>query len=277
MTTVRPWRSGSDAAPPAVPRPPGRMAVWRARRPLKRWRYVGVYTPDVLLCAGRVAIGGAPQCFWAVWDRRARVLRERTLFLPARVTVDGAVRFAGRGVRCDLVLDPGGDVVEVVSPHGRSYIWTRKQPARVHGTVEVDGRVLAVDGPALIDESAGYHARVTAWSWSAGAGTAADGRAVVWNLVAGVHDDPRASEQTLWLDGRASEPGPVRFEGLDAVVGAAGERLAFRAEAERARHDRLVLLDSAYRQPFGQFDGTLPGGVELAEAVGVMERHDVRW
>jgi len=39
----------------------------------------------------------------------------------------------------------------------------------------------------------------------------------------------------------------------------------------------LVVLRSAYRQPFGTFAGTLPGGMELAEGYGVMEDHDVWW
>ena len=56
-----------------------------------------------------------------------------------------------------------------------------------------------------------------------------------------------------------------------------GGELHFRAEAERARRDDLKLFVSDYRQPFGTFSGTLPGGVELAEGYGVMEWHDVRW
>lgn len=275
--TTLPWRSGGGGPRPALPLPPDRMPLLRDRRPRKAWRYVGVYTPEVLLCAGSVSLGGVPQGFYAVWDRERRILRERTLFLPGRVTVADGVRFTGRGVRCSLWIEPGGDAVEVVSPHGGSYIWTRKQGARARGTVELDGRVLAVDGPALIDDSAGYHARVTAWSWSAGAGTDAEGRTVLWNLVSGVHDAPHAGEGTVWVDGAARPTPPVRFDGLDAVRGPAGEVLSFAGEAERVRHDRLVVLDSAYRQPFGAFSGTLPGGVVLAEGSGVMERHDVRW
>jgi hypothetical protein len=30
-------------------------------------------------------------------------------------------------------------------------------------------------------------------------------------------------------------------------------------------------------QPFGAFSGELPGGIELAGARGVMERHFARW
>ncbi len=39
----------------------------------------------------------------------------------------------------------------------------------------------------------------------------------------------------------------------------------------------MLLLRSSYRQPFGTFPGTLPGGITLREAYGVMERHEAVW
>jgi hypothetical protein len=66
-------------------------------------------------------------------------------------------------------------------------------------------------------------------------------------------------------------------EDLGAVTGDDGAVLTFASEAERARSDNLLVLASDYRQPFGRFGGTLPGGVELASGVGVMERHEARW
>jgi hypothetical protein len=254
------------------------MALVRGRRPLKRWRYVGVFGSDAILCAGIVRVAGVPQCFWAVWDRAAGELRERTRMRLGTVALpDGAVRVRDRasGVAIDLALQAAGEPVEVTSPHGASYIWTRKQPATARGTVALGGRSIEIDAPALVDDSAGYHARETAWDWCAGAGRAADGRAVAWNLVSGVHDAPAHSERTVWVDGGAHAVGPVAFSpGLDAV----GD-LRFAAEAERARHDRVLLglLESEYRQPFGTFSGTLPGGVALAAGYGVMERHRARW
>jgi hypothetical protein len=181
-------------------------------------------------------------------------------------------------VRVDLAFDPGAPV-EVVSPHGAEYVWTRKQGGvRARGVVRLGGHERRIDARAVVDESAGYHARETAWAWSAGVGESADGRPVAWNLVDGIHDDPEVSERTVWLDGEPHEPGPVRFApGLDAIDGPDGEALRFEHQAERRRDDNLLVVRSAYRQPFGRFSGTLPGGVALAEGWGVMERHDVRW
>ena len=267
-----PYRGDGSDRPAGLVLPPGPMPRRQGWRPLKRWRYVGVYGPELMLCAGTVQVAGLPQSFWAVWDRTQ--LWERTTLRSGRVELpDGVARVADRDVAIDLVLEPDGDPVEVVSRHGASYIWTRKRPLRATGLVTLEGRTLAVDAPGLLDDSAGYHARHTAWQWSAGAGLAVGGERVVWNLVAGVHDAPAHSERTVWVDGAATEVGPVAFsEGLDGV----GD-LRFSPEAERVRRDDLLIVASDYRQPFGTFSGTLPDGTELARGYGVMERHQARW
>jgi hypothetical protein len=252
----------------------------RDGRPLKRWRYVGVYGPELSLCVGDVRIGPGRQRFWALWDPAAGRLRERTRFARLwRVRVEEhAVRVADDGVLIDLALGEG-EGVEIVSAHGASYIWTRKQAGvAVRGRVVVDGAERAIEGRALIDDSAGYHARHTAWRWCAGLGSATDGRALAWNLVAGVHDAPTGSERTVWVDGEPAEVGPVDFApDLSGVGFAEGGGLAFHPEAVRRRRDDLLLVRSSYEQPFGSFTGSLPGGVELAQGHGVMERHEAWW
>jgi Domain of unknown function (DUF2804), C-terminal len=212
-----------------------------------------------------------------VWDRERGRLSERTGFGRGRVVLDHR-RVHVPGV-AELVLEATGEAVEVVSRHGAQYIWTRKQPVRAHGSLIAAGRTIAVDAAALVDDSAGYHARETSWDWCAGVGAAVDGTPLAWNLVTGVHDAPRRSERTVWAGGAAREVGPVRFAAdLSAIAFAEdGAALAFHAEAQRARRDDLKLLVSDYRQPFGTFSGELPGGLALAEGFGVMERHAVRW
>jgi uncharacterized protein DUF2804 len=258
--------------PTGLPVPPARMALIRDRRPLKRWRYLGLYGEDLMLCAADVRIAGLPQAFWATWDRRD--LREKTVFRPGGVTLgDGAASFGG-GRGAVLQLEPDGDAMAVTSRHGDSYIWTRKQPVRAQGTVA--GRRVALRG--LIDDSAGYHARRTEWRWCAGVGEADDGTALAFNIVAGVHDAPVGSERTLWVDGAARELPPATFaDDLSAVSFPDGAVLAFSEETRRVRSDDFKIMASDYVQPFGTFSGTLPEGVRVARGWGVMERHDVRW
>ena len=262
---TRPWR-GPGPGRPELPLPPERMPAWRGGRPLKRWTWVGAFGADVMLCAAIARIGPATSAWWAVWDRRAGRLTERSARSARGIEVSAErVRVAG-------VLDlevAGGRAIEVVSPHGRQYAWTRK-----HGGVRVRGTAggVPIDAPGLVDESAGYHARRTAWRWSAGAGVAESGEPVTWNLVAGLHDAPEASERTVWIGTEPHEVGPVEFDGLDGVAG-----LRFTAEATRARRENLLLVRSDYVQPFGTFAGELPGAGPLREGFGVMERHDVSW
>jgi hypothetical protein len=256
------------------------MPLLRGGRPLKRWCYAGIYDEALTLCAASIRVGPLSQAWWALWDPRAGNLRERTLFLrPGRVEAERQrLRIRDGDFAADVVFDEGPPV-EVVSHHGDEYIWTRKEGGvRARGVVRVGGEERRIDARAIVDESAGYHARVTKWAWSAGVGTAADGRPVAWNLVEGVHDDPAASENTVWSDGAAREVGVVRFaDDLLVLTGDDGSVLRFELQAERAHDDHLLLLSSTYRQPFGRFSGTLPGGIELADGHGVMERHEAHW
>jgi Protein of unknown function (DUF2804) len=246
--------------------PPRRMALVQAGRPLKRWRYVGVYRPDVMLCVGDARVAGIPERWWAV------ALPDGSLFEGGRGVQVERGRARVRGV-LDLALSrPPG--VEVVSPHGRSYVWTRKlAPVHVRGTVTVAGHTFELDGDdGFVDESAGYHSRHTAWRWSAGIGRAEDGRAVAWNLVDGVHDG-FASERTVWIDG---EPEEVPAQNFADDLSRVGD-MRFREWSVRESNRNLLVMRNRYRQPFGEFTGTLPGGLPLAEGYGVMEEHDVLW
>jgi hypothetical protein len=248
---------GSDVRLLDLPLPPDRMPLVRDRRPLKRWRYVAVYSPELMLCVGHARLAGMSQRWWAV-------------ALPDGSLVEG-VRPTGV---IDVSLDEG-EGIEVVSPHGRSFIWTRKQAGiAVRGQVRVGGRTLSVDGPfGFVDDSAGYHARHTSWRWSAGIGRARDGRSVAWNLVDGVHDSSSNSERTVWIDGLPQEAEPVQFAADLSQVG----DLHFTEWSTREDHTNRLLVRSEYRQPFGSFSGVLPGGLELERGYGVMEWHDVHW
>ena len=255
-----------------------RMPLLLRGRPLKKWRYVGFYGPGVMLCAGDVRVGPLHQQFWAVAEQ-GRPLRERTALRSAGVSFD-APRLAidDGGVRVSVECEEGAGI-ETRHPSGRrGWVWTRKRAGvPMRGSAVVDGRSIAL---GAIDETAGYHERHTSWLWSAGVGRAAGGERVAWNLVQGVNDAASGSERAVWVDGDASEPGPVRFAtDLSAIELSDGGRLEFHAWQGATRSDRtnLLLLRSDYVQPFGTFSGELPGGVRLAEGYGVMEAHSATW
>jgi Protein of unknown function (DUF2804) len=278
-----PWR-GPGEGRPDLPLPPGRMPLRIAGATRKQWRYLAAFCEEFMLCAARIQVGPLGQTFWAVVDRERGQIHENTrLRLPGmRGEVwreeDTDHVMAGEGVRLRLRCGKGS-WVESVSPTGAgAYVWTRKRcDVPIQCDVRVGERRWKLEARGIEDESAGYHPRHTVWTWSAGVGRTVDDRSVGWNLVAGINDPPRDSERAIWLDGHPSEPGPATFEGLDAIAFEDGSRLEFTAEQERHRKENLLLARYEYRQPFGRFTGSLPGGIELERALGVIEHHDAVW
>lgn len=258
------------------------MPSFRGTRPLKRWRYVGVFTDDLMVCAAAVQVGPARQFFWALLDRRDGRLRQRTRLVPKRGALDlsdGRLCLYDEEIALELELGPA-QPVEVVCPHGQGYVWTRKQAGgSARGTLAIGAAPpRPVRGRAVVDDTAGYHARVTEWRWAAGVGATPDDAPVAFNLVEGVNDPAAGSERAVWVDGVPLEVPPVEFsEDLSALRTRDGACLRFHAESERRRSENLLLVRSDYRAPFGTFSGTLPGGVELEHGLGVMEHHRARW
>ena len=245
----------------------------------KRWRYVGLFADELMLCAARAEVGPLSQSFWIFLDRQGHRHDAHTSLLPGsrEVTLDGPrLEIDGPNLRASLRLGEC-EPVETTCPSGKALAWTRKRVGMpVEGTVEVPGRRWRVSGRGVDDESAGHHQRHTSWKWSAGVGSSKDGRAIAWNLVEGINDPATGSERAIWIDGEPSEPPPVRFNGRDGIDLAEGERLDFTAESKHARDENFLLIRSRYRHSFGSFSGRL-GGVELAEGLGVMEEHDALW
>jgi Protein of unknown function (DUF2804) len=235
-----------------------------------------------MACAALVQVGPARQSFWAVLTRADKRLRQRTSLLPRRGAVQldrGRLRVRDRGVLLELELAEAQGV-QADCPHGAERVWTRKQagvPAR--GTIALDGEPpRALQALAVIDDTAGYHARRTEWWWTAGVGEGPDGGALAWNLVAGVNDPPTGSERAIWIAGEPHEAPPVDFaEDLSRVCASDGSALRFAPEAERRRHENLLIVKSDYRAPFGSFAGSLPGNIPIARGLGVVEHHRARW
>jgi Protein of unknown function (DUF2804) len=254
---------------------PGR----RGTRPLKRWRYVGVFCEEVMLCVGEVRVGPVPQRFWALAEP-GRPVAERTTIRRGGVRIEGSrARVDAPGVRIEVTVEEDGGV-ESVHPSGRDgYVWTRKQAGvPAHANLRVGGRAFSLSCPAVIDDTAGYHQRHTSWKWSAGVGRTTGGERVGWSLVTGVNDSDKDSERAIWIDDRPFEPAPVRFaDDLSRIEFSEGGELHFSEWSAREDRTNVLLVRSSYRQPFGTFSGSLPGGVQLAAGFGVVEVHDVHW
>jgi hypothetical protein len=250
------------------------MPAWQARRPLKRWHYVGVYGPELQLCIGDARIGPIPIRWWAIAEP-GKPVREGRSGIQLE---PGVARVRDGDVEIEIELEER-EPVETATAYGRTFAWTAKQadvPAR--GTVRIGGRAIDVRGRAVVDVSAGYHPRHTKWRWSAGVGELTDGRSVGWNLVTGIHDSPTSSERTIWVDGEPAEVGPVAFAAdLSSIAFEDGARIGFTEWGAREDRTNVLVMRSYYRQPFGIFEGQLPGGLALAQGYGVMEDHEVWW
>ncbi len=235
-----------------LPLPPQRMPRRQGARPLKRWRYVGVYGPDLMLCVGEARVGPMPQRWWAVALPDGTLRQHTTLgrggvdLSPGHASVDSrALR-----LRLDFEEDEG---VETAS-RGRAQLdldAQARRPAR--------DRLRRARRPPLRDRRRGGGRRERRATTSAtppgagrpGVGRGAGGERVAWNLVDGVHDAEHDSERTVWVDGKPHEAPPVPFA---ADLSAVGE-LRFEEWSAREDHTNLLLFRSDYRQPFGTFSG----------------------
>jgi hypothetical protein len=242
-----------------------------------------VFCEELMACAALAQVGPAKQSFWALLSRADGSLRERTSLLPRRAAIElgpGRLRVRDGGVLLELELEED-EGIQATCAHGSDEVWTRKQAGVLaRGVVALDGDPSrAIEALAVIDDTAGYHARHTEWWWSAGVGESPRGTALAWNLVSGVNDPPTGSERAVWEAGTPHEVSPVSFAAdLSRIAcDADGSELRFAPEAERRRHENLLIVSSDYRAPFGVFTGMLPGGIQLARGLGVVEHHRARW
>ena len=182
---------------------------------------------------GRADRPGAA-AWWAVWDGGARS-RERSL------------RRAGSSVTPSRVLVPRRARPRRSATRRRSRS-SRRTARSTSGRASAAACACAarrsgreVDARGLVDESAGYHARRTAWLWSAGVGVLASGEPVAWNLVDGLHDAADGSERTVWIDGEPRTSRRSRSTGSTASAACASPREARAPQGEPARADALRL------------------------------------
>src|SRR3954463_4257530 len=109
------------------------MPMWRGTRPLKRWRYVGVFCDEVMLCVGDARVGPLRQRFWAVSEPGRPITSGKggVQINGPHVTVDTRdVRIRGPRVPVDTGAGGWGGGrggAAGVEPRHEDDVWTRKQ------------------------------------------------------------------------------------------------------------------------------------------------------
>jgi Protein of unknown function (DUF2804) len=279
----QPYRGPVEGLPTGLRFPPKRLRMFKKWQLRKQWRYVSFWSPDLALCAARVHVGPLSSQYWAVWDRTGDepdgTFTTSYYYLRRPVHVsDDALKVRIGDVSIDIAIEPT-ERFYVYRPEGRAYIWSRKLLCLdAEATVAVEGPARTVRGTAFVDFNAGYHFRKTRWKWAAGAFTLPDGRQVAWNAITGLFDTSRNSERTIWVDGVGTEIERVQFShGANVVTFHDGNRLTFIPIHRLRKRVGLFLIKSKYEHAFGLYSGTLPGGIEVRDAVGVRERQDALW
>ena len=256
---VSAWRGRTGRRPggPTVPLPPARMPL-AARRAAAQALALGRRVLGRTRWRARRAraIGGVPVTWWAVWDGER--LHERSQRRPGPCGWRPGTR-AAPGV--DLRFEES-EGVEVVSPHGAQYIWTRKQggiPMRgTRARPPVRGLRLrrrhrrlprAPHRLALVGRR--RHRRV--------------GRAR--GVEPGRRRARRAERLGAHRLGRR-HAAPRRAAARSPTTCRAVGDLRCEPVAVRAHRERLLVLASEYEMPFGRFSGSLPARREPPRGLG---------
>ena len=246
---------------------------------------------EFALCAARVKVG--PATFWAIYDRQADHLLEQTVnpWPGARSEVwsedgEGAgITFAHNGgsvvrieaehpeagaVRCFLGPDPGlgrGRVPE------QPCLRLDPQAGRAGCLRHPDRRPAHRGGDWHRGRVGRLPPRHTVWSWSAGR-RAPDGRPVGRLEPGDANDPPERSERAIWVDGEPLEPGPVSFDGLDAVTFDDGSCSTSRPKRSASRPRTAGSCGSPIASRSGRLPERLPAafGSSAASASGAPGR-----
>jgi hypothetical protein len=271
----------------------------------KKWQWVHVATPEMMLSAVIVDTGYLASGFCAVFDRGARrlLVDENEVLPPVCVSINdepndglsarllgpgvsariersaGRVLFSARWGRAsvDLSLDARKaprplSAVALLDGAGRFNFTQKMVGIPAEGEVRAGNHTFLVQGQlAGLDYTHGYLMRETAWRWAFASGRAGN-RAVGLNLSQGFL---AAAENVVWVDGAPCPVGPVRFVFEPAsplspwkIVSDDGALdLTFQPEGLRAQDIDLKLVMSRYAQPFGTFSGHVTS--EAGERVAI--------
>jgi len=287
---------------------------------LKRWLYLGVCDRDIVFGAAIVHLGYLSNVFAYAFERGNGKLTEfganQPLAAHTEFTgsfMDGTARFQAGGadirmrnqagsigllanvegrLEAELEFTGIGAGLSLVTRVGleRFNYTTKEAGLAVRGRIRAAGREYALEGDAprgIADYTYGYLARYTFWNWAAGAGLAADGTRIGFNLSQGVNETG-FTENAFWADGAMvkADLADFRYDDLDPLkpwrVRTADGKvdLSFKPEGQRTSRVNLGIISSRFRQPFGSYSGRLTDGRrtwELGDVSGFVEEHESTW
>ncbi len=181
--------------------------------------------------------------------------------------------------------------VSPVAPNRPFY--THKNACPVEGRVAIGGREVRLDPErdvALMDTQKTYYPYRTFWKWATFGGHDASGRLLGMNACNNfIIDDEEYNENCTWVDGEITLLAAARFEFDERAVlepwkvrsTDGGMDLSFRPRGERHGKISIGAVMSDFHQPFGEFEGKMPGpggtGVGVEGLFGLCEYHLARF
>jgi len=203
----------------------------------------------------------------------------------------------GRGLEADLSLEqPAMDRMVIATPFAgapRSFYYNQKiNCLRADGAVTIGGERFAFapnEALGVLDWGRGSWTYDNTWYWGSASGFV-DGRTFGFNIGYGFGDTSAASENMLFLDGRAHKLSDVTFHMPAGAPDSAPWRfsstdqrfeMSFTPIVDRASKSDLGLIKSDQHQVFGRFAGevVLDDGarLEIKDLLGFAEKVHNRW
>ncbi|UPT63802.1 MAG: DUF2804 domain-containing protein [Hyphomonadaceae bacterium JAD_PAG50586_4] len=213
------------------------------------------------------------------------------------ISIDAPGFDEGRGLKGELFLaQPAMDRMVIATPFPsapRAFYYNQKiNCLRASGEVIVGGErfVFASEtSMGVLDWGRGVWTYDNTWYWGSASGVV-DGRAFGFNIGYGFGDTSAASENMVFVDGRAHKLDQVTFHLPDGELDASPWRfssndgrleMSFAPIVDRASHANVGPIESDQHQVFGRFSGTvvLDDGakLEVRDLIGFAEKVHNRW
>lgn len=214
-----------------------------------------------------------------------------------RLSVEAPQFGRGRGLKGELFLtQPPMDRMVIATPFARAptafYYNQKINCLRAEGHVDIGGERFAFTPETafgVLDWGRGVWTYDNTWYWGSASG-AVDGRLFGFNIGYGFGDTSAASENMLFVDGKAHKLDQIKFHMPEGPPDSAPWRftsndkrfeMTFDPILDRASKTDLGLLVSDQHQVFGRFSGeaVLDSGERIAvkNLTGFAERVHNRW